>query len=156
MSLLMHSKCWFFACKISNTRHHDEGKGGRNAGLWANVCKIHNILYRAIKMYEGVFHFQKTRSQNKFGATPSITAFPGKSERALLLPSILFSLFQHVSFRGIIHCCWCSRRIISIRHNLVWTPRFCSTKNFQHRLWMGGKGGKKGGWYFTKIMHSPP
>ena len=30
-------------------------------------------------MYKGVFHFQKTRSQNKFGATPSITAFPGKS-----------------------------------------------------------------------------
>lgn len=48
-------------------------------GLRADACKIHNILLRAIKMYKGVFHFQKTRSQNKFGATPSITAFPGKS-----------------------------------------------------------------------------
>ena len=61
-------------------------------GLRANICKIHNILLRAIKMYyKGVFHFQKTRSQSKFGATPSITAFPGKSERALL-PSFLLLL----------------------------------------------------------------
>ena len=45
--------------------------------------------------YKGVFHFQKTRSQSKFGATPSITAFPGKSERASerFFPPFCFSLF---------------------------------------------------------------
>ena len=89
-------------------------------GLRANICKIHNILLRAIKMYyKGVFHFQKTRSQSKFGATPSITAFPGKSERGLL-PSFLLLLPLLTCFLSEYNTLLLlppRRRIIILRHD---------------------------------------
>ena len=90
MKWLMQSECWFFACKISHTRHLLEGRMWcGNSGGFGQIYAKRYTIYAATTCNknvqttkEGVFHFQKTRSQNKFGATPSITAFPGKSGRA--------------------------------------------------------------------------